>query len=136
MKEFLFTTASRLAPTQPSIQRVPWLFPLELKRPGREADRLSLSSAEIKKEWIYTMVYSNRTGSLERELQMVQLSAIRCSFISILWVSLVSFAAITLCVASQRVFVIVYFVIDSVRQLLDIPSYLHSPIRLHSVALS
>jgi hypothetical protein len=38
---------------------------------------------------------------------------------------LVSFAAITLCVASQRVFVVVvvYFVIDSVRKLLDIPSY-------------
>jgi hypothetical protein len=35
-------------------------------------------------------------------------------------VSLVSFAAITLCVASQRVFaVVVYFVIDSVRKLLD-----------------
>jgi len=30
-----------------------------------------------------------------------------------------SFAAITLCVASQRV----YFVIDSVRKLLDIPLY-------------
>jgi hypothetical protein len=36
----------------------------------------------------------------------------------------VSFAAITLCVASQRVFVVVvYFVIYSVRKLLDIPSY-------------
>jgi hypothetical protein len=38
----------------------------------------------------------------------------------------VSFAAIALCVASQRVFivvVVVYFVIDSVRELLDIPSY-------------
>jgi heme/copper-type cytochrome/quinol oxidase subunit 2 len=39
----------------------------------------------------------------------------------------VSFAAITLCVASQRVFifvavVVVYFVIDSVRKLLDKPS--------------
>jgi hypothetical protein len=36
-----------------------------------------------------------------------------------------SFAAITLCVASQRVFIvaIVCFVIDSVRQLLVIPSY-------------
>jgi hypothetical protein len=36
-----------------------------------------------------------------------------------------SFAAITLCVASQRVFIIVvvYFVIDSVRKLLDTPSY-------------
>jgi hypothetical protein len=36
----------------------------------------------------------------------------------------VSFASITLCVASQRVFVVavVYFVIDSVRKLLDTPS--------------
>jgi hypothetical protein len=68
---------------------------------------------------------SFRTGRLERELQMVQLSATRCSCIAILWVSLVSFAAITLCVASQRVFiVVVVFVIDSVRKLLDTPSYL------------
>jgi enhancing lycopene biosynthesis protein 2 len=37
----------------------------------------------------------------------------------------VSFAAITLCAASQRVFVaVVDFVIDSVRKLLDTPSYL------------
>jgi hypothetical protein len=64
-----------------------------------------------------------RTGRLERELQMVQLSANRHSYVTILWVSLVSFAAITLCVASQRVFV-VYFVIDSVRKLLGTPSYL------------
>jgi hypothetical protein len=47
---------------------------------------------------------SFRTGLLERELQMVQLYASRCSCIAILWVSLVSFAAITLCVASQRMF--------------------------------
>jgi hypothetical protein len=47
-----------------------------------------------------------RTGRLERELQMVKPSATRCSCIAILWVSLVSFAAITLCVASQRVFVV------------------------------
>jgi hypothetical protein len=40
------------------------------------------------------------TGRLERELQMVQLSATRCSCIAISWVSLVSFATITLCVAS------------------------------------
>jgi hypothetical protein len=34
------------------------------------------------------------------------------------------FCTITLCVASQRVFiVVVYFVIDSVRKLLDTPSY-------------
>jgi len=38
----------------------------------------------------------------------------------------VSFAAITLCVASQRVFSVVsiYFVVDSVRKLLDTPSYM------------
>jgi hypothetical protein len=35
----------------------------------------------------------------------------------------VSFAAISICVASQRVFIVVcvYFVIDSVRKLVDIP---------------
>jgi len=55
---------------------------------------------------------SFRTGRLERELQMVQLSATTCSCIAILWVSLVSFAAITLCVFSQQVFIVVsvYFV--------------------------
>jgi len=59
---------------------------------------------------------SFRNGHLEQKLQIVQLSATRCSCIA----SLVSFAAITLCVASQRVFVVaivVYFVIDSVRKL-------------------
>jgi hypothetical protein len=39
-----------------------------------------------------------------------------------------SFAAITLCVASQRVFVVVVvvvdFIIDSVRRLLDTPSFI------------
>jgi hypothetical protein len=35
----------------------------------------------------------------------------------------VSFAAITICVASQRVSIVVYFVIDSVRKILDTPSY-------------
>jgi hypothetical protein len=58
---------------------------------------------------------------------MVQLSATRCSCITILWVSLVSFIVITLCVASQRMFivvvVVVYFIIDSVPKLLDTPSY-------------
>jgi hypothetical protein len=67
---------------------------------------------------------SFRTGRLERELQMVQLSATMCSCITILWVSVVSFAAINLCVASQLVFIfVVYFVIDSVREILDTSSY-------------
>jgi hypothetical protein len=66
-----------------------------------------------------------QTGRLERELQIVELSATSCSWVVILWVSLVSFAAITLCVTSQRVFVVVvvYFDIGSVPKLLDIPSY-------------
>jgi hypothetical protein len=69
---------------------------------------------------------SFRTGRLERELQMVQLSATRCSCIAILWVSLVIFDAITLFVASQRVIpkLSVYFVIDSDLKLLDTPSYI------------
>jgi hypothetical protein len=72
-------------------------------------------------------VYPKRfqTGRLERELQMVQLSATGCSCIAILWASLVSFAAITLCVASQRILIVVsvYFVIDSVPKLLNTPSF-------------
>jgi hypothetical protein len=78
-----------------------------------------------------------RTGRLERELQMVQLSATSCSSIAILWVSLVSFAAITICVASQGMFVVivVYFVIDSVQKLLDTTSYVH-PRRVLSLFLS
>jgi hypothetical protein len=56
----------------------------------------------------YEGVFKNfRTCRLERELQMVQLSATRCICITILWISLVNFAAITLCVASQRAFVVV-----------------------------
>jgi predicted transcriptional regulator len=44
----------------------------------------------------------------------------------------VSFAAITLCVASQRVFIVVsvYIVIDSVRKLLDTPSYVFTALYL------
>jgi hypothetical protein len=61
---------------------------------------------------------------MEQELQMVQLSATRCSCITILSVSLVSFATLTLCVASQQMFIVVsvYFIIDSVWKLLDKPS--------------
>jgi hypothetical protein len=60
---------------------------------------------------------SFRTSRLARELQMVQLSATGSSCIAILWDSLVSFAAITLYVASRRVFIFVYFVTDSVLKL-------------------
>jgi len=49
----------------------------------------------------------------------------------------VSFAIITFYVASQREFVVVvvvvYFVIDSVRKLLDIPSFLTSAVETQSL---
>jgi len=57
---------------------------------------------------------------------MVQFFATRRSCITILCVSLLSFAAIILCVASQRVTpnLNVCIFIDSVRELLDTPSYI------------
>jgi hypothetical protein len=74
--------------------------------------------------WLYEGVSKSfRTYFLERELQMVHLSATRCSCIAILWVILVSFAAIALCVASQQVFVIVDFVKRLSPETLDTRSY-------------
>jgi hypothetical protein len=55
---------------------------------------------------------SFRTGRLERHLQMVQLSATKCSCIAILWVSPVSFAAITLSVVSQWVLLLLLLFIS------------------------
>jgi hypothetical protein len=80
---------------------------------------------------------SIRTGRLERQLQMEQLSATRCSCIAMLWVSIVSFAAITLYVASERVFIVVsvYFVIDSIRKLLNTPSYTDVRVELYAEIL-
>jgi len=69
---------------------------LVIRRPGREADYSPPSSDE-------GVSKSFRTGRLERELQMIQLSATKCSSVAILWVSIVSFAAIKLCLASQRI---------------------------------
>jgi len=55
-------------------------------------------------EWKYESVSKSfPTGRLERKLQTEQLSATRCGCIAIMRVSLVSFAAITLFIASQRV---------------------------------
>jgi hypothetical protein len=88
-------------------------------KPGRPACSLLAVISETSWSCIFhvmdvLLVYegvpkSLRTGRLERELQMVQqFSATRCSCIAVLCVSLVSFAAITLCVASQRVFIVVF----------------------------
>jgi len=81
-----------------------------------------LSSSEVTYEGVSKIF---RTGRLEWRLQIVQLSATRCSCIAILWVSLIRFAAITLYVTFQRVIpkVSVYFNIDSVWKILDTPSY-------------
>jgi hypothetical protein len=74
---------------------------------------------------MYTRVYpSFWTGHLEWELQMVQLSATRCSCIAILLVSLVSFATITFRVASWVFIVVGYFITDSIQILLDTPLYI------------
>jgi len=83
--------------------------------------------------WIDTNVFPEVSGlaTLDRKLQVVQLSATRCSCIAILWFCLVSFSAITLCVASQRVFIVVYFVIDSVRKLLVTPSYIRTKLVIY-----
>jgi hypothetical protein len=107
-----------------------------LRNVGILPQHYTASQPRIYSTWILTAmkvsVYervsrSFRTGHLEPELQMAQFSATRCSCIAILWVSLVSFAAITLYVASQRVFIVVsVFLFDSVRKLLDIPYYLRS----------
>jgi hypothetical protein len=76
-----------------------------------------------------------QTGCLEQELQMVQLSATRCSCIAIMWASLVSFSTKTLCVACQWVFIVaivVCLIIDSIRKLLDTPFYLLNGIQKKS----
>jgi hypothetical protein len=51
-------TASILAlgPTQPHSQRTSGALSLEVKRPGREADHSSPSSAEVKNTWRYTSI--------------------------------------------------------------------------------
>jgi hypothetical protein len=114
-------------------------FPLPLLIPPTSRTHLpSLlsSGVNMRSHYQWTQSYptlyegvskSFRTGRLERELQMVELCATKCSCIAIWWVSLVSFATVTLFVASQRVFIVVsvYFVIDSVRKLLDTPSYFY-----------
>jgi hypothetical protein len=54
-KSFHFSISSipALGPTQPPIQWVPGALSLGVKRPGREADYSSPTSAEVKKTWVY-----------------------------------------------------------------------------------
>jgi hypothetical protein len=61
---FLFTTASRtsMGPTQPTIQWVSGALSLGLKRPEREADHLSPSSAKVK-ECVEPYLHSPNTPS-------------------------------------------------------------------------
>jgi hypothetical protein len=60
---FLITASRRaLGPTQPPIQWVPGALSLGVKRPGREADHLHPSSAEVK-EWVELYIHSPNTPS-------------------------------------------------------------------------
>jgi hypothetical protein len=105
---------------------------LLVQKLSRKSGSFSSGQKYLDRSWtLYEGVSKSfRTGRLERELQMVQLSATKCSCIAILWVSLVSFAAITLCVACQPVVVVVvvvvvaaaYFFIDTFRKILNTPS--------------
>jgi hypothetical protein len=56
LRIFLFTTASRpaLGSTQLPIRWVPEVLSAGVKRPVREADHSSISSAEFKNAWSYT----------------------------------------------------------------------------------
>jgi hypothetical protein len=56
LRIFLFTTASRtaLGSTQPLVQWVPGALSLGVKRPGREADHSTPSSAEVRNAFNYT----------------------------------------------------------------------------------
>jgi hypothetical protein len=52
----LFTTVFRqaLGPIQPPIQGDTWVLSLGAKRPGREPEHSTPSSAEVKNAWSYT----------------------------------------------------------------------------------
>jgi len=96
---------------------------------------------QIQRCWLFfrsTRVYPKVTGLAAWSDNCKWYSSVptRCSYIAILWVSLVSFAVITRCVVSQRVFIIVvYFIIDSVRKLLDIPPYVYN-LSFHATNMS
>jgi len=81
----------------------------------------------LKSRWTtYTRVYPKVSGLVAwRENCKWYGSLPLVAVVSPSCVSLVSFVAITRCVASRRVFIVVsvYFVIDSVRKLWDTPSY-------------
>jgi hypothetical protein len=66
---FIFTTASRTAqgPTQPAIQWVPGALSLGVKRPGREADHLPPSHAEVKAYLHSRNTLSWRGAQLKKE---------------------------------------------------------------------
>jgi len=80
------------------------------RKQNKSAPHFLVQILNIKGRRVYPKV--SRLAAWSQNCQWYQLSATRCSFIAVLRVSLVSFAAITLCVASQRVFSVVslYFV--------------------------
>jgi hypothetical protein len=79
--------------------------------------------------WLHTKVYPKVSGLAAWSENCKWFSSLPLGAVVALFCEsvLMSFAAITLCLASQRVliFAVVHFVIDSVRKLLDTPSYIH-----------
>jgi hypothetical protein len=67
-------TASRPAvgPTQPPIQWVPGTLSLRVNQPGREADHLPPSSAEVKNGWSYTSTSPIRLHGVVLSLKKAQ----------------------------------------------------------------
>jgi hypothetical protein len=51
---FCMSSISALRPTQPPVQRVQRAFSLGVKRPGREDNHSPPTSAEVKKNCVYT----------------------------------------------------------------------------------
>jgi hypothetical protein len=88
--------------------------------------RLPVAVVKLTWRYRYTRVYPKVSGLAGwskncKWYSFLPLDAV----VSLFCVSLMNFAAITLCVSSQRVFIVaVYLVIDSVRKHLDTPPYL------------
>jgi hypothetical protein len=101
-----------LAQLRTALYNLCYLISVKSRFPSSGNEYEDRCGMQILRERMLSSVYESvsesfRTGRLEPELQMVQLSATRCNCIAILWVSVTNFVAITLYVASHRVFIVV-----------------------------
>jgi hypothetical protein len=131
---FLFVTLSRPAtgPTRPHTQWVPGAFTLGIKWPWREADHLLTPSAEVNSAWSCNSTYVLTVRECDQKFPDWRPGARTANGI-VLWhyVQLYRYFVSQssefcrhnpLCCFSVFI-VVVYFVIDSVRKLLDTSSY-------------